>query len=787
MLELPDDNSLENLNFIGKNVEDLLHYVADDDLGFRSEATARLLSTGIAGIYPALERGVRDDIDADLRNGAMDILVAFGKESLPYLVKLLQDTNEEVRNFAAVMLGDIGNRKAVEPLIKALSDQDLNVCHSAAEALGKIGDRSALFPLMELLKGDFWVQFSAIGAIGAMRDYRAVPQLLELLDNEVLTEPVVQALGEICDPRALYPLGKILPTVNKGLAGQIARTILLTYSSVNDSIKFKNTLSEFHQSEHIRKVVDTRGIEKLRTLLDPEVDPSFSEAAVVLLGWLEDVAAIELFYPLLQNERFISPVESAILSIGKVAEASLMAALSSQIDNVKIVALRSLRYIGSTEYHDYLLDIKSTSNDELKLELLETINIVASESYIPYLFYLLKIGSEQLANKSAEILGSFPLDSFRDKLENLAGSGSAEERRRAALLLCYVKEDSGFSVLDLLIHDADPVVRKAAIRSIGVQREVRAVPMLSEAFTDPDVSVREASVMAIAEFRTPLLVEEILGLLGSSEESLDYVVVRAVGIMEIKEAESRLLDYLQKGTLSKRLEYATIEALGKIGAKSASELICRCYLVSGDHDMRRLAVETLGHLGDRTSTEAVEAALADPHWSVRVASIKVLAKLGGIKEVPLIVDAVKDPDPMVRKHAILTLGEIRNISSIPVLVQQLTDNEMSKYAFTALLKFGRTVLPWLHRQMIKNYTVDVRIRVIDIIGKIGDQKSVMPLMELLEDHNPSIRLSAIDSLAYCFDSLLLKKLSSVMRNDSNEEVRGRADLALKTFTMERYS
>jgi len=107
----------------------------------------------------------------------MDILVAFGKESLPYLVKLLQDENAEVRNFAAVMLGDVGNRRAVEPLIKALSDQDLNVSHSSAEALGKIGDRSALFPLIELLKGDFWLQFSAISALGAMRDYRAVPHL----------------------------------------------------------------------------------------------------------------------------------------------------------------------------------------------------------------------------------------------------------------------------------------------------------------------------------------------------------------------------------------------------------------------------------------------------------------------------------------------------------------------------------------------------------------------------------------------------------------------------------
>jgi HEAT repeat protein len=717
----------------------------------------------------------------------MDTFVAFGKESLPALIGFLEDDNEEVRNFACVMLGDIGNRRAVEPLIKALGDKDANVSHSAAEALGKIGDRSALFPLIDLLKGDFWVQFSAISAIGAMRDYRAVPHLLEILDNELLAEPVVRALGEIRDPRALYPLGKILPTVEARLAGLVAQTIMATYSSMNEAMKFKNSLADFHQPEHIKKVIDGSGIEKLRSLLKPDVDPESVEAAIILLGWLVDVTAIASFYPLLHNERFMAPVEAAIFSIGRIAKESLLESLSSSNDNVIIVALRSLRNVGEQVPREILMDIRSTGNYDLKLELLESVKAIAPEAFIPYLYDLLKSGDETLALKSAEVLGCYPLSLVARQLRDLAGSGIAEERRRAALLLCYLKEESDFPVLDRLIHDADPEVRKSAIKSIGVQRELRAVPKLSEALADPDLSIREAAVMALAEFRNSMLVEEILGLLGSGDESLDYAVIKAVGQMEMKDAERRLFEYLEKGSLSKRMEYATVEALGKIYAKSSSQLICERCLTSNDQDLRRLAVETLGQLGDRNSTEAVESALNDPHWSVRVAAIKVLAKLGGVKEIPLITNAVNDPDPMVRKHAILTLGEIRSISSIPLLIQQLIDNEMSKHAFVALLKFGRTVLPWLHRQMMKNYTVEVRIRIIDIIGKIGDQKSVEPLMELLDDHNPSIRLSAIDSLAFCFDSLLLKKLSSVMRSDSDEEVRSRADLALKTFTMERYN
>lgn len=103
----------------GKSVEELLIYVADDDQGYRSESIGKLLASKLADIYPTLERGVRDDNHADFRNGAMDTLVAFGKESIPYLSRLLLDLNEEVRIFACVMLGDIGNSEAVGQIGRA--------------------------------------------------------------------------------------------------------------------------------------------------------------------------------------------------------------------------------------------------------------------------------------------------------------------------------------------------------------------------------------------------------------------------------------------------------------------------------------------------------------------------------------------------------------------------------------------------------------------------------------------------------------------------------------------
>ncbi|HEY6873489.1 MAG TPA: HEAT repeat domain-containing protein [Geobacteraceae bacterium] len=194
----PYDGFLINRNDLaGMSIEELLLMISDADKGFKPESMDMLTKMGLDTVYTALERSVRNGDNADLRNGAMEALVAFGPQAVPRLLELLGDENEEVRNFSTVMLGNIGHREAVRPLIQALKDPDVNVRHGAAEALGKIGDHGAFAPLIELLGEDFWVQHAAIVALGEIRDERAVPYLLAALDNELLMEPVSNALEKI--------------------------------------------------------------------------------------------------------------------------------------------------------------------------------------------------------------------------------------------------------------------------------------------------------------------------------------------------------------------------------------------------------------------------------------------------------------------------------------------------------------------------------------------------------------------------------------------------------------
>jgi hypothetical protein len=81
-----------------------------------------------------------------------------------------EDSNYKVRVQAALVLGKLGDTRAVQPLIKALGDQNKTVRGIAASALGQLGDSSAVDPLRGLLKreGDPFVKGQAEKALASL-------------------------------------------------------------------------------------------------------------------------------------------------------------------------------------------------------------------------------------------------------------------------------------------------------------------------------------------------------------------------------------------------------------------------------------------------------------------------------------------------------------------------------------------------------------------------------------------------------------------------------------------
>jgi len=93
----------------------------------------------------------------DSRLNAEAYFIGQGAESLDYLLKRLRHPHPEVRAISAHALGQIGDRRAVQPLIAHLEDdnEERTVVEASAIALGLIGDFRAGAALMKALDGDF--------------------------------------------------------------------------------------------------------------------------------------------------------------------------------------------------------------------------------------------------------------------------------------------------------------------------------------------------------------------------------------------------------------------------------------------------------------------------------------------------------------------------------------------------------------------------------------------------------------------------------------------------------
>jgi len=117
-------------------------------------------------LWPKL-MGVLRDEDWWVRERVMDALIEFGGQRLtPHIVPLLSDPRDVIRRFAVSVLGRVKDPKALRSLVQTAT-QD----------------------------GDWWVRETAIEAVAAVNDARAVPYVVHLMGGEPDLQPVcIQAL-----------------------------------------------------------------------------------------------------------------------------------------------------------------------------------------------------------------------------------------------------------------------------------------------------------------------------------------------------------------------------------------------------------------------------------------------------------------------------------------------------------------------------------------------------------------------------------------------------------------
>ncbi len=174
--------------------------------------------------------------------------------------------DRRVRAYAALGLGRIGTREALNELKKSLDDKDKAVQESVAIALGAAGLPEALGPLSRLLSSrDSAVRGFAAISLSRIPDQGVYPLLLNAFQNvkdHQVDGMIVLALGLSGDKRAVPELQKILAT------------------------KTKRPLIKGAAAIALGLLKDTSAVPLITDLLDKTADPVLSAYLILSLGMI---------------------------------------------------------------------------------------------------------------------------------------------------------------------------------------------------------------------------------------------------------------------------------------------------------------------------------------------------------------------------------------------------------------------------------------------------------------------------------------------------------------------
>ncbi|MBL8102974.1 MAG: HEAT repeat domain-containing protein [Anaerolineales bacterium] len=141
----------------------------------------------------------------------LDAIESMGSAIVVPLIEALGDREVTVRKYAAMVLGNLRDARAIEELGMAVYDLHHEVSQAAAEALAKFG-APAIGLLSEALRHpEAAVREHAVIGLGKIQDAHVVPLLIEMLhdSDRVVKKQAILSLTEFKDPRADLPLREI--------------------------------------------------------------------------------------------------------------------------------------------------------------------------------------------------------------------------------------------------------------------------------------------------------------------------------------------------------------------------------------------------------------------------------------------------------------------------------------------------------------------------------------------------------------------------------------------------
>ena len=493
----------------------------------------------------------------------------------------MESQNEQVRSAAITALGQIRDRRAVQPLIAALKQASQNrseqLVRTLAQALGEIKDPAAVGPLLDAARepdyysNRFWPpnpdpmqrpvawplcniglpaiqplaaalhdpsqqvrevaawvldNLSSQGGLDAQDMQPAVESLVAALDDSsaIVRQHAALVLGELEDHRAVEALIEIIATADE------------------DSFLDQNAASR------LGTLKDAKGFEPLVKLLAAN-RPTVRAAAVTALGWMGDPRAVDhLLAPMYDRDPTVRA--EAALALGNlkasVAVAQLLVLLRADNDaNVRAAAAEGLGRLGDARALDSL--VTAHFKDEFTVRIASALALVRLDATrrLPPVSRCLQDESRKNreAAATAVSMAFLKTDALVPLLAEARNDPSHVIRLYAADALGYIGSPAAGDVLLSKIADRDNL--PSILGALGKTKTDKARKAVIEHLDDPSPAIRANAAYALVNFPDERSVALLIAHLTDPASEVRLTVIRALTDMKAKSAIEPLTAVLE--------------------------------------------------------------------------------------------------------------------------------------------------------------------------------------------------------------------------------------------------
>jgi HEAT repeat protein len=397
------------------------------------------------------------------------------------------------------------------------------------------------------------------------------------------------------------------------------------------------------------------------------------------------------------------------------------------------------------------------------------------------------------------------LDSDNQRVSSAVAWALGHGRRfNANLLLDYLQKDvvPKAALCDALSHQKGRLdVRRVLSQAYHQESTEKAVlfrivaqtagendlPELISRLTGKDVVARAHIIDILSRFNTADVYHALQGQLRDSNKLIRQAAINAIGRMDGEPDMELLCGLLCDPDLD--VQNKAVEAVVRHRHPDTVRYLIVALKDDSEYS-RRAAVEVLNEIADPRSIKDLLEALGDDDWWVRARATDALAKIGGPRVVDAVLQLIKDESEDIRRAAIELLNATRDERAVLKLIEATGDSDwwVRERAADALAEIGDSrALPALEK-MLDGETRSIPTAIRGIV-KLGDEKHIPRLMQLVRHQEREIQIEAMNALARLADSALADDIREAisMHLDSEDKAVRQAAIAAIQSLDERFS